>query len=163
MVSRAQQCCCHLLTSCFVYMQISHLGNNINSSSSDHSLWHQIDYQNSGRGRWRNTDSEDDERQNMNQRGGEGAADISIGAIRKACDEEDKTCTLCTQAYCTPIQTNNSTSLGCTLEINTHLFSLWANQTSVHPFGKQGAWLHRGPMRKPPWWNPGLQQYKCDL
>lgn len=102
-------------------MQISHLGKNINSSSSDHSLWHQIDYQNSGRGRWRNTDSEDD-RQNMNQGGGEGAVDISVGVIRKACDEEDKTWTLCTQAYCTPIQTNNSTSLGCTLKINTHLF-----------------------------------------
>lgn len=61
-----------------------------------------------------NGGKKEDEKWEMNLRAGEGPAAISLPVIRK--DEENK------KVNSVSIQTNNSASLGCSLEINTHLF-----------------------------------------
>lgn len=50
-VTTTQQCL--PFTNSMFFAQMTHFGNMINSSSSNHSLWRRIDYWNSGRGRRR--------------------------------------------------------------------------------------------------------------
>lgn len=149
-----------------VFVPMSHFGNMINSSSSNHSLWHRIDYWNSGRGRWRGKKTARMMRGRVGKwierrRGGrrqehwEGVADISARAIREAWDEEDKVCAhTYKQFYLTLLYSPNRYSS----------FPLQTNQTSVHSLGKPGARPCQGPMRTSPHWHlPSPQQHKCDL
>ena len=61
-VTTTQQCICPLPASCFCADE-SFWKNMINSFPSNHSLWHRTDDWNSRRGRWRQKDSENDERE----------------------------------------------------------------------------------------------------
>lgn len=85
-----------------VFTQMSAFWNMINSASSNHSLWHWIDYRSSGRGRRREKRQREwwqgkvnlylsswEEREKAAERGE--AADIRMRLIRHARDEEDIT------------------------------------------------------------------------